>query len=206
MQRLEVNIQETARHLESDREKIRLWEEEIAGIEPDLEITQAEEEGATESLIMAEEAMQSWQQRWDEFNQTAAGPRQRAEVEQSRIQHLELSLQRLKERIEKAEAERSGLQPDGDEGDIDGLQEQAAVLELEGEALEEKHEQLLPQISDCREQINRLSKSWTSAVAICSVCAGVWRHWKHCNRLRWAMATRCWANCLSATAWTLAVA
>ena len=158
LQRLEVNIQETARHLESDREKIRLWEEEIAGIEPDLEITQAEEEGATESLIMAEEAMQSWQQRWDEFNQTAAGPRQRAEVEQSRIQHLELSLQRLKERIEKAEAERSGLQPDGDEGDIDGLQEQAAVLELEGEALEEKHEQLLPQISDCREQINRLSE------------------------------------------------
>ncbi len=158
LQRLEVNIQETARHLDSDREKIRLWEEEIGGIEPDLEITQAEEESAAESLVVAEEAMQSWQQRWDEFNQTAAGPRQRAEVEQSRIQHLELSLQRLKERIEKAEAERRELQPDGDEGDVDGLQEQAAVLELEGEALEEKHEQLLPQISDCREQINQLSE------------------------------------------------
>ena len=66
-----------------------------------MEITDAAEESAADALANAEDAMQSWQQRWDEFNQLAAGPRQRAEVEQSRIQHLELSLQRLQERIEK---------------------------------------------------------------------------------------------------------
>jgi chromosome segregation protein len=39
--------------------------------------------------------MQSWQSAWDEFNQQAAQPRQQAEVQQSRIQHLEHSLSRL---------------------------------------------------------------------------------------------------------------
>ena len=84
MQRLEVNIQETARHLTATVKKFA-WEEEIGGIEPDLEITQAEEESAAESLMVAEEAMQSWQQRWT--SQPDRGMRQRAEVA-VRIQHL----------------------------------------------------------------------------------------------------------------------
>ena len=156
LQRLEINIQETAGLLDGDRSKIQLWEEELAGIEPELEISQAEEESASESLLAAEDAMQSWQQRWDEFNQNAAGPRQRAEVEQSRIQHLELSMQRLQERIQKAEGERAGL-TEGDDGDLELLQEQAMALELEGEALQERHDQLQPSISQCRERIRETS-------------------------------------------------
>ncbi|WP_372864296.1 chromosome segregation protein SMC [Spongiibacter sp.] len=153
LQRLEANIQETTRHLDSDRGKIQLWEEEISAIEPELEISQVEEETAGETLIAAEDAMQSWQLRWDEFNHSAAGPRQRAEVEQSRIQHLELSMQRLQERIQKAEGERAGLTQDDVDGDVELLQEQAAALELEGEALQERQDQLLPQIAASREQI-----------------------------------------------------
>lgn len=156
LQRLETNIQETASHLDGDRAKIQLWEEELTGIEPELEISQAEEESASESLLAAEDAMQSWQQRWDEFNQSAAGPRQRAEVEQSRIQHLELSMQRLHERIQKAEGERENLAED-DEGDVELLQEQAAAMELEGEALQERHDQVQPAISQCRERIGQTS-------------------------------------------------
>ena len=44
LQQLSVNMLETTRHLESDREKIALWEEEITEIEPELEITDAAEE------------------------------------------------------------------------------------------------------------------------------------------------------------------
>jgi hypothetical protein len=42
--------------------------------------------------------MQSWQADWDEFNQRRPQPRQEAEVQQSRIQHLEHSLARLQRR------------------------------------------------------------------------------------------------------------
>ena len=39
----------------------------------------------------------------------AAAPRQQAEVEQSRIRHLEQAIERLSERIQRLEDERSGL-------------------------------------------------------------------------------------------------
>jgi chromosome segregation protein len=155
LQQLAGSVLETNRHLESDREKIALWEEEITEIEPELEITEASDENAAEALAAAEEAMQSWQLRWDEFNQTAAGPRQRAEVEQSRIQHFELSLQRLQERIEKLDVERKGLSLGDVDEDVELLQQQTAELELESSEVQERQAQLLPQISECRDRIKQ---------------------------------------------------
>ncbi|EIF43347.1 chromosome segregation protein SMC [gamma proteobacterium BDW918] len=155
LQQVAGNVAETTRHLNSDKEKIALWEEEIAEIEPELELTEASEEGASEALAAAEEAMQSWQQRWDEFNHAAAGPRQRAEVEQSRIQHLELSLQRIQERVEKLDHERKGLSLADVDEDIELLQQEVAESELEEMTAQERHAALLPQISECRERIKQ---------------------------------------------------
>jgi chromosome segregation protein len=153
LQQLENSQLETRQHLEGDRENALRWEEELTAIEPELEMVQAEEEVASEALLMAEEAMQSWQHRWDEFNQDAAQPRQRAEVEQSRIQHLELSLQRLQERIQKVEQERRGLAGDDDGDDIEMLSQQSAELELKGEAMQTRLDDLLPRIENCRDAI-----------------------------------------------------
>jgi chromosome segregation protein len=153
LQRVNSNLLESRRHLEGDQEKIALWEEEINSISPELEISQEEEEVAAEALVTAEEAMQSWQQRWDEFNQNAAGPRQRAEVEQSRIQHLELSMQRLQERIQKADGERDNLKGDDVDDDIELLQQLAAEKELQGEAMQEQLDTYLPLITQNRDAI-----------------------------------------------------
>ncbi len=155
LQQVAGNVQETTRHLDSDKEKIAAWEEEIAEIEPELELTEASEESAAEALAAAEEAMQSWQQRWDEFNHTAAGPRQRAEVEQSRIQHLEMSLQRIQERVEKLDQERKGLSLADVDEDIELLQQEVAEGELEESTAQERHAALLPQISECRDRIKQ---------------------------------------------------
>ncbi|MBD2859032.1 chromosome segregation protein SMC [Spongiibacter sp. KMU-158] len=163
LQRLDTNLIETRRHLETDREKIALWEEEIEAIAPELEITLEQEEQSSEALILAEESMQTWQQRWDEFNQRAAGPRQRAEVEQSRIQHLELTMKRLQERLQKAESERGGLLGEQGDDDIELLQQQAAELDLQGESLQEQLDQLQPQIAEQREGIRSDSDALDSA-------------------------------------------
>jgi chromosome segregation protein len=157
LQQLSVNVQETTRHLEDDREKVALWQEEIAEIEPELEIIDASEENAAEALADAEDAMQSWQHRWDEFNQLAAGPRQRAEVEQSRIRHLEMSLQRLQERIEKLDQERLALTVSDTDEDAEILQQNVAEVEVEASSAQERHEQIIPQISECRERITLAS-------------------------------------------------
>ena len=155
LQQLEASQLETRQHLEGDKENALRWEEELEQLTPELEMLAAEEEVATEALVVAEESMQSWQQRWDEFNQDAAQPRQRAEVEQSRIQHLELSLQRLQERIQKVEQERRGLVGDDDGEEIELLQQQAAEMELEGESMQARLDELLPKIERCRDDIKR---------------------------------------------------
>ena len=60
-------------------------------------------------------------------------PRQQAEVQQSRIQHLELTLQRHQDKIRKMEAESQALVASDSDGEIDGLREQLAEMELEAE-------------------------------------------------------------------------
>ncbi|MFS1526174.1 chromosome segregation protein SMC [Microbulbifer sp. 2304DJ12-6] len=123
-----------------DREKAVQFEEELTVIVPDLEIALATEEESASALLETEEHMRNWQSEWDQFNQTASGSRQKAEVQQSRIQHLETSGQRLLERINKLATEQSGLQVSGDGEETLQLGEQLAELEIQ---VEERREQIV---------------------------------------------------------------
>ncbi|WP_341938774.1 chromosome segregation protein SMC [Marinimicrobium sp. C2-29] len=116
--------------LQFDREKAEGWEAELLELEPELELVRAAEESSGDALQEAEEAMQRWQSEWDAFNQRAAEPRQRAEVQQSRIQHLEQVQQRLLQRIDKLKEERANLQQGDADEEIDQLNEQLAELDL----------------------------------------------------------------------------
>src|SRR5690606_431354 len=115
------------------------WEAELLEITPELELIKDAEENSSEALIESEEAMQRWQQEWDGFNQRAAEPRQKAEVQQSRIQHLEQVQQRLLQRVEKLKEEKLGLHDDSADEEIAQFNEQIAELDL---TLEEKRQQL----------------------------------------------------------------
>ena len=157
LKQLEESIRDTQHHLEADREKVALWEEELLELEPEAELANAEEESAAEALMVAEESMQNWQSKWDEFNQRAAGPRQKAEVEQSRIQHLELSMQRLQERLQKADQERRALSVGDVDDDIAMLQEQAAELDLQLEAQQAQLDEIQAQISETRDTLREQS-------------------------------------------------
>ncbi|MCX2833893.1 chromosome segregation protein SMC [Microbulbifer thermotolerans] len=142
----EQEFREAETALEADREKSAQFEAELEMVTPDLELAQAAEEESAQKLLAAEDAMREWQNEWDQFNQGASGSRQKAEVQQSRIQHLETSRQRLQERINKLQAEQAGLQSSGDDGETEQLREQLAELELQTgerrEAVTEKNEAL----------------------------------------------------------------
>ena len=66
--------------------------------------------------------MQGWQHQWDEFNHKSADPRQQAEVQQSRIQHLEQLMRRLTERTETLSTEVSSFQASPAEDEMDSIQ------------------------------------------------------------------------------------
>ncbi|MGH1373456.1 MAG: chromosome segregation protein SMC [Cellvibrionaceae bacterium] len=147
----ERDCKEAEQHLVTDKEKAEAWEEELMELEPELEMVKAAEEGSGDELQEAEDAMQEWQIEWDTFNQTASEPRQRAEVQQSRIQHLEQVQTRLLERIRKLDDERKNLAPDDSDEEIGELTEQLAELDLAADEKRTKVESLTDDINAQRD-------------------------------------------------------
>ncbi|WP_286804593.1 chromosome segregation SMC family protein, partial [Marinimicrobium sp. UBA4209] len=157
LEQTERDSREAEDSLQFDREKAEGWEAELMEIEPELELVRAAEESSGDALQESEEAMQRWQTEWDTFNQRAAEPRQRAEVQQSRIQHLEQVQQRLLQRIEKLKEEKSNLQLGSDDEEIEQLNEQLAELDLVVEEKRGRSEALGEELETRREDNNRLA-------------------------------------------------
>ncbi len=153
----ETSYDEARRHLEEDRAKQEQWQSDLQGVTPELERLQAAEQVSAAALVNAEEAMQAWQNDWDEFNQHAAEPRQQAEVQQSRIQHLEQALQRIQQRISSLEEEKASLSAGPADEVCDQLGEEIAALELDMSARQGRSGELLEQVNGARDRRNQLS-------------------------------------------------
>ncbi|GGY71264.1 chromosome partition protein Smc [Cellvibrio zantedeschiae] len=151
------DCKEAEENLLIDAQKAEGWEEELLVIEPELEMVKAAEEGSNEVLLDAEESMQRWQNEWDAFNQRASEPRQKAEVQQSRIQHLEQVQQRLLQRIEKLKEEKANLQIDGVDEEIGQLTEQLAELDLVADEKRNRVETITEQLDQRRNDNTRIS-------------------------------------------------
>ncbi|MCX2981500.1 chromosome segregation protein SMC [Halieaceae bacterium IMCC14734] len=148
----DASFTEAGRHLADDSERQAMWQEEITGVLPELELLQQAEELSAAALLEAESEMATWQQEWDEFNQVAAEPRQQAEVQQSRIQHLEQALQRLQNRIGTLEQEQKSLAAGPADNESDMLGEQLAEQELVIAEHQQRSEQLLEQVNATRDR------------------------------------------------------
>ena len=156
-------LEESRSHLAQDEEKLLIAEEELEQLLPELEMLAAVEEESAQALLQAEEAMSRWQQRWDEFNQVAAEPRQQAEVQQSRIQHLEQAQQRLQRRILQLEEEQGGLAEGAAEPGHESLEEEIARSEELMSRHEAEAESLGRQLTDIRERDTGLSSQLNEA-------------------------------------------
>ena len=138
LEQTERNFSEAEQHLSSDRQKAAGWTAEFDELAPALEAAQAAEAISSEALQAAELAMQTWQQAWDEFNQKSASPRQQAEVQQSRIQHLEQLMRRLTERQQTLSTEASSFQASPAEKEMASIQASLSKAELASAAIEQQ--------------------------------------------------------------------
>lgn len=129
--------EQVQRHLEEDAQRLAGWEQELESLVPELRTLEQESEQAGGVLADAETQMQAWQTAWDEFNHRAAAPRQQAEVQQSRIQHLEHSLTRLQKRLEALQQEQSAQGGDEGEQELAALREAQQASERELTAAQE---------------------------------------------------------------------
>ncbi|PRB81992.1 chromosome segregation protein SMC [Pseudomonas sp. MYb185] len=158
LQQTEQAWQEAQSHLTQDQALLADLNDELTRIEPELELAGAAEEDTAAQMLAAEEGMQHWQGAWDEFNQQASAPRQQAEVEQSRIRHLEQSVERFGDRIQRLEDERAGLSAGSLDEELVELAEQLAELELRSETDQQQLDDLTDTLQQERETLNALNQ------------------------------------------------
>jgi chromosome segregation protein len=144
---------ETESHLGHDRTLLATLGEELAALEPEQEVTNAAAEEAAAALEESDSAMQGWQGQWDDFNQRSAEPRRQAEVQQSRIQQLEQSLERLAERQRRLNDELVLLSADPEDAAILELSEQVASSELTLEELQSAEQALVERLEQLRGEL-----------------------------------------------------
>ncbi len=99
---------------------------------------------ASQDLQAAEEATHSWQAHWDDFNQFTSKTTQTAQVEQTRIQHLEQKITTLKQRQDKLAQEQAQF-------NFTELEQNLAVLAGQAQeviALSESHDDKLEHIRE----------------------------------------------------------
>lgn len=155
--------QETESHLGHDRTLLATLGEELEMLEPEQEITLAAAEESAAALEDAETAMHGWQEQWDAFNLTSAEPRRQAEVQQSRIQQLETSLERLAERQRRLGEERQLLAADPEDAAILELSEDLAAREMAFEELTAEEEQLIERLEQLRVDLQQATQAQQQA-------------------------------------------
>ncbi|MBD9484309.1 chromosome segregation protein SMC [Pseudomonas sp. PDM14] len=154
---------ETESHLGHDRTLLATLGEELAMLEPEQELTSAAAEESAAALEEAEGAMHGWQEQWDGFNQRSAEPRRQAEVQQSRSQQLEHSLERLAERQRRLAEELAQLTADPEDAAILEVAEQLAISELNLEELHVGEEALIERLEQLRGELQQASQAQQQA-------------------------------------------
>jgi chromosome segregation protein len=152
LQQTEHNFTEAEQHLNADKQKATGWEAEQSELEPLLVKAQDAEKASAELLQTAETAMQQWQQSWDEFTQAAADPRQQAEVQQSKIQHVEQILRRLDERRSALATEVSSFQASPAEQEMAAVQAELTTVESKRADLDTQRQEQSAAIQSLREK------------------------------------------------------
>ena len=115
---------------EQDGNRLAELAGELERDQPMLDAARTESDGAAKALQDAEAAMLAWQTNWDSFNQGANEPAQQAQVERTRLNHLEQQEVQLKRRLTRNDEERGHLADVSLAAEIADLQRR----ESEGEA------------------------------------------------------------------------
>ncbi len=148
---------ETESHLGHDRTLLSTLGEELAMLEPEQELTSAA------ALEESETTMHGWQEQWDTFNLSSAEPRRQAEVQQSRIQQLEASMERLAERQRRLADERALLAADPEDEAILELTEQLAESEQTLEDLQASEEGQVERLEQLRQDLQKATQEQQQA-------------------------------------------
>ncbi|MFN2349365.1 MAG: chromosome segregation protein SMC [Thioalkalivibrio sp.] len=151
LQQTEGGLREAREHIELDQGRLRELDGELESLAPQHQAGVQAREQANEALTGAEQAMSEWQGRWEDFNQRAMEPSQTAQVERTRMEHLERQIQHLQSRLERLQHERGQLSGDALRTEMEQLSGQAAEAQQAAEKLQASLTETLAAIQTSRE-------------------------------------------------------
>lgn len=168
------------KNIEDIEAQLTALTDEMEELSPLLLAAMQEANLAAGKLDESQDAMQDWQQRWDEFNQRVATLTQTAQVEQTRITHLEQRLATIKQRQSKLAQDEQQINFSGLEQEIEQLSQQIQtntatseecnqlLLDVRDEVgtLQTEQHQSSQQLDQLRNQLQRLRGQHASLEAL----------------------------------------
>ncbi len=159
LSRAERAWSEATSHLTGDQAQLSALLASLAEEEPALEAARAVEQEARQALSVAERTMNEAQAGWDSFNQQAGEPARLADVDRTRIQHLEQHLDQVVRRMARLEEERRGLNAEELEAEIESLSSRLLEAETSRGEVEQALGELRGRITALREASSEVSQA-----------------------------------------------
>ena len=146
---------ETDRQLAMDEAQIAELGAALESIVPRVEEARARDLASSAALDEAERALGAWQDSWERFNQEASANAREADVQGSRIEHVDQVVQRLRTRLTKLDDESQG----GPNGPGDG---DMAELALEIDEVGTRLGDLEARLEECVRALERTREELTA--------------------------------------------
>ena len=148
---------EVDRTLEDDREKLALLEQRLEELNAEIQEVDELEAEASDRVIETQQALDSWQSRWESFSQRSAETVQAAQVERARIEGLDQRQDDLARRRQRLHEELERVDPAALREELEQLREQEVELSEQRAVLTEELDTLEQRCGAAREQEDDLS-------------------------------------------------
>ena len=159
LEQAERGAVEAQLHLTRDQAQIDELRAELEQLEPGLVTARESERASAAALEQAEENMQAWQERWEEFNRASRAASEQTQVERARIEQLEHQLQRLSAQRERLAAELGTLATAEAESRIEALHMEESGARERGELADEQLRAVADELQQLRERERQLVSS-----------------------------------------------
>ncbi|MBK1723401.1 chromosome segregation protein SMC [Thiocystis violacea] len=155
--RLDQELYEAEHHLQRDQARLAEIEEGLARDEPELRVAEAALGEASGVLMTAEDQLKGWESEWDAFNQAAAKPSEQSQLERARINGLEQSMARDRERLRRVEEEIGRLQSADVTARFEELSEQEGLLDAQRAEQEARQQEAVAALAGRDEALRQLA-------------------------------------------------
>ena len=152
-ERLETALTEIGAESQHDDQRILELEAEVVSRRGQREAHLAVQRHSVTRQAESEQALDAWQEHWNDFAQSTATPIKDQEVQRSRIEQLESADLKAQQRLARLDQELAALLAEEEALAVDSARSDARQSEAETREYESRVEQTAQQISELRQEI-----------------------------------------------------